>query len=301
MTDIIDRRRLLAASIAGAATLAVGRANAGVPPAMNDKPIRVDGHAHVFHRGLPLAPGRRYAPDYDAPLELYLAMLDDNGMSHGVLVQPSFLGTDDTYLVDCLKAAGGRLGGIAVVEETAATAELEALARAGVSGIRWNLVGKPLPDLGAAATAALVDRVKGLGWQIEIQRDAADLVPLARRLIDRGVTVVVDHWGLPDPKRGVEAPGFAALLDLGRTGRAWIKISGVYRNGPEGRAFARAAWPMVRDAFGLDRLIWGSDWPHTQFEASETYAGNRAFLDELVSDETERSRVLAAPRALFRL
>jgi predicted TIM-barrel fold metal-dependent hydrolase len=268
---------------------------------MNDEPIRIDGHAHVFHRGLPLAPGRRYAPDYDAPLEHYLRMLDDNGMTHGVLVQPSFLGTDDTHLVDCLKAAGGRLGGIAVVDDGVSSTELEALDRAGVSGIRWNLVGKPLPDLDAPSTTALIDRVKGLGWQIEIQRAAADLAPLARRLIDRGVTVVADHWGLPDRKLGVDDPGFHALLDVGRTGRARIKISGVYRNGSEGRRFARAAYPLVRDAFGLDRLIWGSDWPHTQFEATETYARNRALLDELVTDEVERARILAGPRALFRL
>ena len=54
----------------------------------------IDTHAHVFARGLTLAEGRRYAPDYDAPVEDYLRRLDENGLSHGVLVQPSFLGTD---------------------------------------------------------------------------------------------------------------------------------------------------------------------------------------------------------------
>lgn len=268
---------------------------------MTEKPYRIDGHAHVFHRGLPLAAGRRYSPGYDAPLDLYLRRLDESGMTHGVLVQPSFLGSDNSHLVDCLKAAGGRLGGIAVVDDDASTAELEALDRAGVSGLRWNLLARPLPDLDAPSTAALVDRAKGLGWQIEIQRDAAGTVGLARRLIDRGVTVVVDHWGLPDPMRGIDDPAFRELLEIGRTGRARIKISAPYRNGPQGRSFARAAYPLLRDAFGLDGLVWGSDWPHTRFETTESHRRNRDFLDELEPNRADRLRILAACRSLFRL
>ena len=104
----------------------------------------IDTHAHVFHRGLKLAPGRRYAPDYDAPLPLYLEQLDRNGMTNGVLVQPSFLGTDNSYLVESLKQASGRLRGIAVVDPAVSTDELRALDRAGVVGLRLNLVGQPL-------------------------------------------------------------------------------------------------------------------------------------------------------------
>ncbi|MDH2345182.1 amidohydrolase family protein [Bradyrhizobium sp. SSUT77] len=57
---------------------------------------------------------------------------------------------------------------------------------------------------------------------------------------------------------------------------------------------------MLRDAYGLDRLMWGSDWPHTQFEAAQSYAKNRQFLDALIVDESERAQVLASPRPLFR-
>ena len=122
----------------------------------------IDTHAHVFHRGLKLAPGRRYAPDYDAPLALYLEQLDRNGMSNGVLVQPSFLGTDNSYLVESLKTAGGRLRGIAVVDPSVTADELRALDRAGVVGIRLNLVGQPLPDLAAGEWKALLGNVKSI-------------------------------------------------------------------------------------------------------------------------------------------
>ena len=63
---------------------------------------------------------------------------------------------------------------------------------------------------------------------------------------------------------------------------------------------ARACWSVLRDALGPDRLMWGSDWPHTQFETAEDYAGNRRFLDALVTDQKERAALLAAPFGLFR-
>ena len=71
---------------------------------MSDSEITaVDSHAHVFERGFPLASRRRHAPEYDALLDDYLALLDTRDISHGVLVQPSFLGTDNSYFVGALR------------------------------------------------------------------------------------------------------------------------------------------------------------------------------------------------------
>lgn len=287
-------RRRFAAGFASLAAAAVTTARS--EPAL---PV-IDTHAHVFHRGLKLAPGRRYAPDYDAPLALYLEQLDRNGISNGVLVQPSFLGTDNSYLVDCLNQANGRLRGVAVVDLAVSLDELRMLDRAGVVGIRLNLVGQPLPDLAASEWKTLLVGVKSMGWQVEVQRNASDLALLAPRLLDHGVTIVLDHYALPDPKLGVADPGFRSMLKLGATRSVWVKISAPYRNGAAGEDFAKAAYPLLRGAFGLDRLLWGSDWPHTQFESSQSYAKNREFLDTLVVDPGERAQVLASPRSLFR-
>jgi predicted TIM-barrel fold metal-dependent hydrolase len=262
--------------------------------------LTIDTHAHVFHRGLELASGRRYAPDYDAPLELYLQQLDRNGMTNGVLVQPSFLGTDNSCLVESLRAAGGRLRGLAVVDPAISADELHAFDRAGVVGIRLNLVGQPLPDFAAGEWKALLASVKSMGWQVEIQRNASDLALLAPQLLDLGVTVVLDHFALPDPRLGVADPGFQSVLKLGSSRKVWVKISAPYRNGDAGEAFAKQAYPLLRTAYGLDRLLWGSDWPHTQFETRESYDKNRLFLDELVPDQEARAKLLASPKVLFR-
>ncbi|OAF06233.1 hypothetical protein AYJ54_20740 [Bradyrhizobium centrolobii] len=284
---------------AGVALLVSAATSAG--RAMSETALpTIDTHAHVFHRGLKLAPGRRYAPDYDAPLALYLEQLDRNGMTNGVLVQPSFLGIDNSYLVESLKAAAGRLRGIAVVDPAVSADELRALDRAGVIGIRLNLVGQPLPDLGAAEWKALLAEVKSMGWQVEVQRNASDLAMLAPKLLDHGVTVVLDHYALPDPKLGVADPGFQSVLKLGTTRNVWVKVSAPYRNGTAGESFAKAAYPLLREAYGVERLLWGSDWPHTQFEATQAYEKNRQFLDELIPDGSECAQLLASPRPLFR-
>jgi predicted TIM-barrel fold metal-dependent hydrolase len=289
-------RRQFAAGVAAALSAGglAGKVRAEVPK------LAIDTHAHVFHRGLKLAPGRRYAPDYDAPLALYLQQLDQNGITNGVLVQPSFLGTDNSYLVECLKATGGRLRGIAVVDPTVAADELHALDRAGVAGIRLNLVGQKLPDLTSDEWSALLGEIRTLDWQVEIQRSAGDLAALAPVLLDQGVKVVFDHFALPDPKLGVDDPGFRSVLKLGATRNVWVKISAPYRNGEAGEQFAKQAYPLLRNAYGVDRLLWGSDWPHTQFEETQNYSKTRRFLDELVTDPDERARVLASPRELFR-
>jgi predicted TIM-barrel fold metal-dependent hydrolase len=283
--------------------LAAGLAARGQPARAQPAEVAIDTHAHIFRRGLKLADVRRYAPDYDATLADYLATLDANRVTHGVLVQPSFLGTDNSFLLEGLGAAGQRLRGIAVVEPAATQDALTALDKAGVVGVRLNLVGLPIPAFDAEPWPAFLKRVADLGWQVEVHREARDLEGVVGPLLGAGVTVVVDHFGRLDAKLGVDDPGFRYLLSTGARRRTWVKLSAPYRNGGEGKGerTAMAAYPLLRDALGVDRLVWGSDWPRTQFERTEAFAKNRAFLDALVPDASERNRILGPNAAsLFR-
>lgn len=263
------------------------------------QPIMIDTHSHVFHRGLQLADSRRYAPSYDAPLDLYLRQLDENGISHGVLVQPSFLGTDNSYLVQCVLAARGRLRGIAVVDPNVTPDDLNRLNDSGVVGLRLNLVGTPLPDLASPVWSGLLERAAKLQWRIEVQRAAIDLAALVPALLPFDVDVVLDHYALPDARPGAADPGFVALTKLGESRRLWVKVSAPYRIGEDGNRIARDAYLLLRDSLGRDRLLWGSDWPHTQFEATQSYAKNLAAFAEIVGNPEDRAAILQNPRGLF--
>ncbi len=265
--------------------------------------VAVDSHAHVFLRDLPMPDKRRAPSGYDAPPEDYLKVLDANGMTHGVLVQPSFLGTDNSYLVAALRKYPKRLRGIAVVDLAATAKELDALDAAGVVGVRLNLIGIDLPHFASPPWRAFLREVNARRWQVEVHQVGADIQPIVEALLEQECTVVVDHFGRPDPIRGIDEYGFRYLLRAAKSRRLYVKLSAVYRNGANGRGehVALGAVPLLKDAFGVDRLLWGSDWPHTLFEKDVRYAAQRQLLDKWLPDAAERRVVLAdAPWQLFR-
>ncbi|HUN90834.1 MAG TPA: amidohydrolase family protein [Burkholderiaceae bacterium] len=268
------------------------------------RPLAVDCHAHVFLRSLPM-PDRRRAPSgYDAPPEAFLAHLDEFGLTHGVVVQPSFLGTDNAYLLDALQRYPKRLRGVAVVDPSVPAAELDRLQQAGVVGIRLNQVGLPAPEFGSPAWQALLRELQRRAWHVQVHQVAAQLRPLLDPLLERQLDVVVDHFGRPDPTLGVEDPGFRYLLSLAPSRRVWVKLSASYRNGADGRGeqVAREALPLLAGSLGWDRLVWGSDWPHTLFEQAADYGGQRRRLDAWIPEESIRRRVLGDnAAALYRI
>jgi len=267
----------------------------------------IDSHAHVFARGLPLAAQRRHAPDYDAMLGEYLGHLDRSGISHGVLVQPSFLGTDNSYLLSAVRQYPQRLRGVAMVPLGVTDEELTRQAAQGVVDV---------PDFVAPQWQSLLTRVCALGWHVEVHREACDLPCILDAVLLSGCEVVVDHFGRPDPAAGVNDPGFAALLRVADSGRVWVKLSAAYRNARVSRlplleraaalvqqdaAAATAAASALLRAFGADRLVWGSDWPHTQHQDLVDFAGSRALLDNWIPDAAQRRRILVdTPAALYR-
>ncbi|NDA52871.1 MAG: hypothetical protein EBX66_10535, partial [Betaproteobacteria bacterium] len=72
----------------------------------------VDTHFHTFESRHAIK-GARYSPAYSANLDQWWSLADAVGVTHGVLVQPSFLGTDNRLLLEGLAAYPGRLIGIA--------------------------------------------------------------------------------------------------------------------------------------------------------------------------------------------
>lgn len=263
----------------------------------------IDTHAHAFTQDMRMIEGRRYTPTCDATIADYLAMLDDNGLSHGVLVQISFLGTDNDYLVRTLRQEPARLRGIVVVEPGIATEELHAFDEVGVVGVRLNLIGLPNPPLASSDWQKHLRQLAELGWQVEVQAEAQRLPHLLPMLLGTGVRVVVDHFGRPDQALGIDDPGFRYLLTLGKTRQVWVKLSGAYRNGLAGRGeqIAASAAPALLGEFGAERLLWGSDWPHTCFEQPDATSAARKALDHWISSDADRHTVLVdSPRRLFR-
>jgi predicted TIM-barrel fold metal-dependent hydrolase len=274
----------------------------------------IDSHAHVFLKDLPWSEGRRYAPSYDASLELYQSQLAMHGLSHGVLIQPSFLGTDNRYLIDCLDRFPDQFRGVAVLNPAEHLSLIDEYDAKGVVGVRANLIGMPTPDFAGGAWQVMFARMQALDWHLEVQVEAARLPEISRIVLKSGVRLVVDHFGRFDPDLNTRDPGLQNLIALGETQQVWVKFSGAYRVSPRvgdrqadrfaGRKqiaiTARAAFSLLKDAFGIERLVWGSDWPHTTYEDTENFDSALTLFNEVVTDAAERQAILTAvPRDLF--
>ncbi|ART64717.1 amidohydrolase family protein [Kushneria marisflavi] len=261
----------------------------------------VDTHAHIFSQHLPMASQRRYSPDYDADVSQYLAHLDRCGLSHGVLVQPSFLGTDNSYMLSALRQHGERLRGTAVVAPDIDDASLDVLGEAGVVGIRLNLVGKTLDDYSAAHWQHLFTRLAHRGWSVEIQRTLADLDAVVPAILASNVAVVIDHFGLPEGGAlDVTRREHRWFLDLLGESNLWVKLSATYRSGLSVDQARTSIDALCHGAGHAERLVWGSDWPHTRFEHQTDYASQFALGETLMPDPALRRKVMIDnPARLF--
>jgi predicted TIM-barrel fold metal-dependent hydrolase len=247
----------------------------------------VDTHAHVVGaRGLV---GHRSFTPPPATACSYLAMLDATGMTYGVLVQVSVHGTDNTLLLETLRAHPGRLRGVAVVDPGVGDRELAELHDAGVTGVRINTL------TGGGVGFGALDRLEAIcaehGWHLQLFTDAATLAPLASRLARLRVPYVLDHLGVPDA--GAGPPGRWLVRDLVADG-AWVKLSGANRlAGPPYSATVPFARALVAAAPG--RCVYGSDWPHVGCWGPMPNDGDLVdLLADWVPDPATRAAVLGA-------
>lgn len=257
----------------------------------------VDSHAHVFKPGLKLAAVRRYAPTYTASKEDFIRNFESKGLEAGVLIQPSFLGTDNSHMIEAIKTNPTKLYGVAVVEPSISLAELKEFDTHNIIGIRLNLYGVEQPDLTSDEWKTCLFYIKQLDWHVELHTDAVNLSTFVEPLLKAGVKIVIDHWGKPTVDNPLEDEGFKYMLSIGATNRVWVKISGVYRL-KKGADFdtcqglAKQMLPNLLESYGPKRLLWGSDWPHTNFESDINYDATWESFVDMVPDEIVRNTIL---------
>ena len=264
-----------------------------------------DTHAHICGpiAAHPYSDRRVYTPP-DALLPAYRNMLATLGVERAVLVQPSVYGTDNTVMLNAMKALGTRCRGVAVVDEDVTDAEIARLNDAGVRGVRVNVVDVA-EDKGVIPiepVARLAARVRRYGWHVELLMHVDEFPDLDSTFDGFPVDIVLGHLGYLRTDKGTDNPGFRALLRLMQRGRAWVKLTGPYRISREALpyrdtiAFARA---LLEAAPG--RVVWGTDWPHVMVKGAMPNDGDLTdLLLEWIPDETLREQVLVAnPAKLY--
>ncbi|MCC7346133.1 MAG: amidohydrolase family protein [Variibacter sp.] len=267
-------------------------------------PPAVDSHAHVFDRRFPFAPGAHYIPDHSQqgqPNEFW-DLIRIHGFSHGLLVGALPYAFDNRAMLSAIREAGGRFKGIALVPPDISDKDLTALADGGVVGFRINLMFYGVRELQEPGAERLFARAKEMGWFLQLHCETDNVADAAPLLKKTGLRLVFDHFGRPDPAKGVGQAGFQAMLNFGREGRHVVKLSGPFRSSQQPYPYTDIE-PFIAaaaEAFTLDNCVWGSDWPFVLTESRIDYTPPLTCLERWFPNEADRRKILwDSPSRLF--
>ena len=220
----------------------------------------VDAHCHA-------------SPIWYEPVETLLFEMDRNEVDAAILIQ--MLGqTDNIYQMECLDRYRGRFASVVIVDHTLPSAVklLEDLHNEGASGVRLRATMRspgedPLAIWRAAERLGLAVSCAGTSSDFASQ----DFVNLLTELPNLKVVAEhLAHASRPDTTEEERQMRQAAFRTLSRYPNVFIKVHGLGEIAPR-RMPPRMPMPFeepiptyfheVYDAFGPDRMMWGSDFP----------------------------------------
>lgn len=268
--------------------------------------LACDTHAHIFEARFPYSKERIYTPP-DSTLADYKHLLKTLGCERAVLVQPSVYGDDNAAMLDALANGGAGFRAVAVTQPDVSDAELEKLHRAGVRGLRFNVVDRRenKNQVPADMLRGVAKRIAARGWHIEMLVQLDEAGDFASLLGTLGVPVVIGHLGYPKAlaKTWTQTKAFADLLKLLDGGQCWIKLTGPYRITSEAdMPYADVVEPARKlIAHAPQRMIWGTDWPHVMKKKPMANDGDMTdLLDQWTPDAATKKRILVDnPAALY--
>jgi predicted TIM-barrel fold metal-dependent hydrolase len=226
----------------------------------------VDCHTHIHGdpAKFPFFAGRVYTPEPASPEEM-TALHKALHIERVVIVTPSVYGTDNSATLFGMKARGATARGVAVIDDKTPESDLDAMAQAGIRGIRINLatIGVSDPAVARQRLQGAIERVQKRNWHIQIFATLPVVAGIKDLVATSPLPVVFDHFGGAEGAKGLDQPGFTDLLALVQSGKAYVKISGAYRVSNNAPDYPDAA-PLARAliAANSERIIWGTDWPH---------------------------------------
>ncbi len=267
--------------------------------------LACDSHMHIFDRRFAPSPHWPRTPP-DAPVAAYRRLQQRLGTSRAVVVTPSTYGTDNACTLDALDQLGEGARGVAVVGQDISAAELSRLAARRVRGLRVNFVspqswGETTPDMLDNLARQVAVHPDCCGWHIQVFAQPAQIVAMAPLLRELPLPLVIDHLGRIDPAEGTAASAYGVLRGLLDGGHTWVKLSGAYmRSAAQGPGYADML-PLGRALVQAapERLVWGSDWPHTTeapgsvddaalVELLRAWAGSDDAMDAILVDNPAR-------------
>jgi predicted TIM-barrel fold metal-dependent hydrolase len=274
-------------------------------PRLKAPPGSWDTHFHVYGppQVFPYSEQRRYTPP-TAPVEHWLNLANWLGIERGVMVQPSVHGTDTAITFDAVEKSDGRLCGMIRADNSLTEAEVRRLHKGGVRGLRFPFAAKVRGQWDEDAFHRNVARIAPMGWVVDFQIDGDMLERHAELIRKVPLPTVIDGFAGIEPSGGLDQPAFRVLLDLLGEKHIWLKLIGADRHIREGCSHESiVAMSRAVIAKAPDRMIWGTDWPHSEVWQLGLMTDDGKLLDMMLDfcpDEAVQKRILADnPQRLF--
>jgi predicted TIM-barrel fold metal-dependent hydrolase len=263
----------------------------------------IDSHVHVwtddFER-YPLAPGvsveamelRRFRANQ------ILAHARLSGVGRIVLIQMSYYGTDNRYMLDVVASAAEAFRAVAVIDPLGkdVPGQMDRLKPLGVRGFRIYLIDQAAAknlESGALDPMFQAAAEKGMVLCALIN---PEFLPVLSRICTRfpETPVAVDHLGRIGMSGPIEQEQVRSLCDLCRHGKVRVKVSAFYALGEKQPPHLELSSLIRRvyDSFGPKRLLWGSDCPFQIL--NEPYQASIAVIRDHLSflSATDREWIL---------
>ena len=220
----------------------------------------VDTHCHA-------------TPYWFEPVEILLDQMKRNDVDHAVLIQINGL-FDNSYLVECMERFPGRFSGVGMVDVGSSDApdRLAEFPGMGLEGVRLNASTRsPGNDpLAIWRKADELGLIVSCGGQLEAF-SSPDYENIIKELPN--LKVIIEHLGAGG--RDTEPfDAYRRVLSLAQYPNTYMKIPGLGeicdRPNPFVQPFPFAGnvpelMEMAVEAFGAQRLMWGSDFPPVAF------------------------------------
>jgi predicted TIM-barrel fold metal-dependent hydrolase len=269
----------------------------------------IDTHIHVWKShsdSYPWQPLANVAPDYDWPVEKEIEVMDQYGLDKGVLIQPSMYSFDNRYMLDCSRRFPDRFRLVGLVNPLADAVEsdIEALATEGVAGLRLAAMLRPdLPWYNDSRADRVWTKATELNMVVTLLVAPQQVAPVGE-VIGRfpETNVVIDHLARPDKiTTSAEQVWFQHLLALAQFKQVYVKLSALafMSREPYPHQDILALVRQVFDAFGPERLMWGSDTPISQNPA--TLPETLRLIDLALPEASPEDRAAIMGRTAARL
>lgn len=272
----------------------------------------IDAHSHVWTPDTghyPLAAGFRRAnmEPRSFTVEELQAQMKPVGVNRVVLIQMSFYGFDNSYMLDCMQRFPGMFSGVAVIDQNALEPEKEMLRlkKLGVRGFRIYPQNQPvarwLDSDGLRKMFAYGTKEK-LAMCCLIDTDALPALNRACKEFPE-TPVVIDHLCRIGTSGKILDSDVKALCDMAQHKNVTVKASAFYALGQKKPPYLDLG-PMIKqvyDAFGPDRLMWATDCPFQIVEQSYKQSIDliRHGLEFLSGDDKEWILRKTAERVFF--